>query len=714
MKPFAALIPHAPVRRRRAHRPLLLCATLLLLRPVAAGAAGAADFPGAEWPKARPAAAGLAEARLQQARDYALTGGGSGVIIRHGKLVLAWGDQAKLYDLKSSSKSIGVTLLGVALQDGKVGLDDPAIRHQPELGVPPESNRATGWLPRITLRHLADQTAGFEKPGGYGKVQFEPGTKWHYSDAGPNWLAECLTLVYRRDLNEVMFERVFTPIGITPQDLRWRPHAYRPRELAGVARREFGSGFHANVQAMARIGYLYLREGRWGGRQILPADFVRLARAPAKENAALEVFNDPRHGNASAHYSLLWWNNGDGTIPGLPRDAFWSWGLYDSLILVVPSLDLVAARAGQGWKRTSDEHYDVLKPFFEPLAAATRAGPGGHGSAIKPAGPPYPPSPVIREITWAPPATILRHAKGSDNWPLTWGDDDALYTAYGDGQGFAPFVPAKLSLGLARVTGAPPDFQGVNLAARGGEFRGDGRSGRKASGLLMVDGVLYLLARNLDNAQLAWSRDRGATWTWADWKFTTSFGAPTFLNFGKNYAGARDDFVYVYSMDGDSAYVASDRMVLARVPKGRIAEQAAYEFFVALDAAGRPRWSRDVAQRGAVFTHPGNCYRSGITYHAALKRYLWCQILPHSTHPQGMRFQGGFGIYDAPEPWGPWTTAFYTEAWDVGPGESSSLPTKWMSADGRTVHLVFSGDDHFSVRRATIEGVMSGIRTRQP
>jgi hypothetical protein len=40
-----------------------------------------------------------------------------------------------------------------------------------------------------------------------------------------------------------------------------------------------------------------------------------------------------------------------------------------------------------------------------------------------------------------------------------------------------------------------------------------------------------------------------------------------------------------------------------------------------------------------------------------------------------------------------------TDAWDVGPGETCSLPTKWMSADGRTVHLVFSGDDCFSVRQ---------------
>ena len=66
------------------------------------------------------------------------------------------------------------------------------------------------------------------------------------------------------------------------------------------------------------------------------------------------------------------------------------------------------------------------------------------------------------------------------------------------------------------------------------------------------------------------------------------------------------------------------------------------------------------------------------------------------------RFAGGFGIYDAPEPWGPWTTIFHTEAWDVGPGETSSLPPKWMSKDGRTLHLVFSGDDSFSVRKLTL------------
>ena len=325
---------------------------------------------------------------------------------------------------------------------------------------------------------------------------------------------------------------------------------------------------------------------------------------------------------------------------------------------------------------------------------------------------PYPPSKHITAIEWAPPASIIRRARGGDNWPITWADDDHLYTAYGDGNGFEPRLPQKLSMGLALVEGGPDKILGVNLRSPTLERKGDGAKGEKASGILMVDGVLYLLVRNAGNSQLAWSTDRGQTWTWSDWKFTTSFGCPTFLNFGKNYAGARDKYVYIYSLDHDNAYEAADRMVLARVPSNRIREREAYEFFKELNQAGEPSWTDRIESRGTVFSFPGNWYRSGVTYNAGLKRYLWCQILPDSKHPQGPRFQGGIGIYDAPEPWGPWTTVFYSNNWDVGPGETASFPTKWMSADGKTLHLVFSGDDHFSVRQAKLT-IASEAENRQ-
>jgi len=86
------------------------------------------------------------------------------------------------------------------------------------------------------------------------------------------------------------------------------------------------------------------------------------------------VLHPESYGRAASHYGLLWWNNSDETIEGLPADAYWSWGLYDSFIIVVPSLDLVVARAGQSWERTSDGHYDVLAPLLVPILRSVQTG----------------------------------------------------------------------------------------------------------------------------------------------------------------------------------------------------------------------------------------------------------------------------------------------------------------------------------------------------
>jgi hypothetical protein len=691
-------------------RGLLLVTVVLIARQ--SGAIEPAEvYPGAKWETAAPREAGLDEKSLQAARDYALTGGGSGIITRGGRVVMTWGDQARRYDL---------------IMDGKIRLSDKAQQHQPEIGRRPVENQKTGWLEKITIKHLATQTAGFEKPGGYTRLLFQPGTKWDYSDSGPNWLAECVTRAYKRDVRDLLFERVFTPIGIDEDDLRWRNNAYREKTIDGVPRREFGSGVSANVDAMARIGYLYLRRGRWKDRQLIPAEFVDLCRTTPPELVGLPEYHD-NHGNASDHYGLLWWNNADGTLTGVPRDAYWSWGLYDSLIVVIPSLDIVAARAGRSWKRQKQSrHYDVLAPFLTPIATAveddrkdSKKKAGRNNRRAVPASTPQDAEAKTRAfeqneftdgtdnraraasrvigIEFAPKQSIVRLARGSDNWPMTWGDDDAQYTAYGDGWGFKPRVERKLSVGLARVTGTPDDPHGENIRSETLEDLGGGASGRKASGMLMVDGVLYVLIRNADNAQLGWSRDRGKNWTWADWRFTTSFGCPTFLNFGRNYAGARDDYVYVYSFDSDSAYRAADRMVLARVPRERITGRAAYEFFVRLDDDGRVEWSSDIARRGAVLSRKNECYRGGVTYNAPLETYLWA-MLPGGATAKNSRL----AVYAADEPWGPWREIFSTDDWDVDPGETASFPTRWISDDGRAVHLVFSGDDSFSVRGATL------------
>jgi CubicO group peptidase (beta-lactamase class C family) len=256
-------------------------------------------WPIPEWSRAAPADAGLDETKLAEARDYALTGGGSGYVVRGGKLAFSWGDPAKRYDLKSTTKSFGAAALGLAIQDGKLHLKDKARQHHPTLGTPPDSNAQTGWLDEITILHLASQTAGFEKPGGYTPLLFKPGTQWDYSDSGPNWLAECITLAYRRDLDELLFERLFTPLGIQRSDLVWRKNAYRPDLIDGVKRREFGSGISANVDAMARFGLLWLRGGQWNGVPILPREFVDRARTTIPGVPGLTVRVPQDYGRAA-------------------------------------------------------------------------------------------------------------------------------------------------------------------------------------------------------------------------------------------------------------------------------------------------------------------------------------------------------------------------------------------------------------------------------
>jgi|SRR3989344_2847200 len=324
-------------------------------------------YPGITWVTATPAEMGMDTYRLNQAVSYA---GGSGYIVRAGKLVSSWGSATTLYDLKSTTKSIGSIATALAIGDGKLSLTDFAGQKHPSFGVPPVSNTTTGWLPHITLKQLATQTAGFDKDGGYDDLLFAPGSQWFYSDGGPNWLAEITTLAFGQDLNSVLFSRVFTPIGIKSTELSWRANIYRSDTINGIKNREFGSGIKATVNAMARIGYLYLRNGRWNGQQLVPESYIQQARKPQVEVIGLPEHNTSIGYNASDHYGLLWWNNGDGTLANVPRDAYWSWGLYDSLIIVIPSLDIVAVRAGtstQAWQNGWVPNYSVIQPFIEPI-----------------------------------------------------------------------------------------------------------------------------------------------------------------------------------------------------------------------------------------------------------------------------------------------------------------------------------------------------------
>src|SRR5690606_22179113 len=172
--------------------------------------------------------------------------------------------------------------------------------------------------------------------------------------------------------------------------------------------------------------------------------------------------------------------------------------------------------------------------------------------------PPYPASKLIKGITfdWS---SRIRLAPGSDNWPLTWADDGHQYASFGDGGGFGGTnAEGRVSMGVARIEGDDrKHYKGVNVwggrnAENPATFTG------KSWGIIAIDGTFYMWRSGeasedcFEFQRLYRSFDRGATWEDTGVEFnidsvgrSRGFFVPTFLQFGKDYRGARDNYVYM-------------------------------------------------------------------------------------------------------------------------------------------------------------------------
>ena len=322
---------------------------------------------------------------------------------------------------------------------------------------------------------------------------------------------------------------------------------------------------------------------------------------------------------------------------------------------------------------------------------------------------PYPKSPLIKDIKfdWS---SHLRLATGSDNWPVTWADDDNQYVVWGDGGGFGGTNGiGRVSIGVARIEGNWHDFKPLNVW---GGFKTENPHSiiGKSYGIVSIAGVLYMWVGMLqtetdqfNKCKLAMSKDKGATWEWADWAFTREHGVmmPTVCNYGRDYAGARDEYVYSYlirfqSYDGPDNPDKVDWLNcqkpgiidLARVPKDRIMDQNAYTFFGGMKD-GKPVWTKDIAKRQPVFENPaGVGWCINVAYNAGLGRYILT-----TEHTETHR--GNIGIFDASDPWGPWTTVCYQKNWGEGHFPLNtffwSFSNKWTTEDGKKFSLIFTG-----------------------
>lgn len=568
---------------------------------------------------------GFDATRLEAWRaDLAKRGTKAILVTRFGKPVLEWysadhGPSTKHYSASLAKALVGGTSLMFAMEDQRIRPDDLAARYIP-------SWRSDARKSKIAIRHLATHTSGIEDaeqdgiphmklPGWKGAfwrrepdpftpsirdapVLFEPGSAWHYNNPGMAALAYAVTASLsgapQTGIRSLLKARLFDPLGIPENE--WSIGYGRAYEVDGLQLWANWGGGAFTARTVARIG-------EW---------MMKRPNQPVLRDQGLPKSDNP-HAPASG---LAWYTNARGSWPALPKMSFAGAGAGHQVLLVVPELDIVMVRNGANIESgLTDQRYwgAVYDHLFAPLMSAL-------------ADPAYSKSQVVKAVHFQPADQIRRDADGSDNWPVTWGDDGALYTSYGDGWGFEPRTEKKLSQGWARIDGPPNAFKGTNIRSETGERTGDGRAGAKTCGLIMVDGVLYAWVRNTGNSQLVWSADRGRTWTWG-FKFDVSMGAPSFLNIGRNHVGSLDEYVYMYSPDGPSAYEQAAGVVLARAPQGRIREKAAWEFRTANG------WSEDIAARTPVFAYEGHVQRVDAVYHPGSNATCW--PLATTTHPAG-------------------------------------------------------------------------------
>ena len=341
---------------------------------------------GAAWDQVAPEEAGFDAARLNDAVAFALanetkwqrnvrtqleTGtfepppdnflfgpvanrsGPNGLILRGGKLVARWGDTRAVDMTFSVAKSYLSILAGLAVADGLIrDLDEPVGRTVDDGGFDGPHNGA------ITWRHLLHQTSEWEgtlfgkadqidrnrtlatefagqtnMKKGEARPLRSPGTYWEYNDVRVNRLSLALLRRFGRSLPEVFAERVMNPIGAS-SEWRWSGYSNSYVLVNGQSIRSvsggghWGGGVFIHAEDQARIGLMMARNGAWGGRQILSADWVRQSVTPCP---------------IKPDYGFLWWlNTGRGPKPSAPADSYWATGAGGNFTWVDPTHDIVA------------------------------------------------------------------------------------------------------------------------------------------------------------------------------------------------------------------------------------------------------------------------------------------------------------------------------------------------------------------------------------
>jgi CubicO group peptidase (beta-lactamase class C family) len=321
---------------------LRACAFALLLPVLSATAAPTrpAVFPGASWASASEAEPGSACRRsLDATRDYVRTLDTTALMaVQDGRVLFSEGSVRAVSIVFSVRKSVLSMMYGKYVANGTIDLD----RTLADLGIddvgglqPVERQARLRDLlaARSGVYHEAangDDDAAAAPPRG-SKV---PGSYFLYNNWDFNAAGTAFERLTGRDVYQAFADDLATPLQLEDFDLARHAHSGDARRSQHLA-----YPFYLSTRDMARLGYLMLRQGKWRGQQLVPADWVQQMTSQTTPAAQMHPPHTARRGFG---YGYLWWlleEPNDSLLSG----ASMAWGVHGQYILVVPKRDLVIA-----------------------------------------------------------------------------------------------------------------------------------------------------------------------------------------------------------------------------------------------------------------------------------------------------------------------------------------------------------------------------------
>jgi CubicO group peptidase (beta-lactamase class C family) len=286
-------------------------------------------WPQPDWAISTPEQEGLSTAGLDKLKTlFAEKKTQAALVIRHGKIVAEWywdnKDQNTRFQAFSVTKSIASTAIGMLVKDRKVKLEQSASDFIPEWKG--DDRKA------ITIRNLITMTSGLankdnaiimhadQLPKCIALPQeAKPGTVWNYNNGACNTLSQVITAAGGKEMSEFLTERLYKPLGIA----NFNMDQSSGHTLAYM-------GLHITARELAKIGYLFLNDGKWKGKALLPAGWVREASSTSQD--------------LNKGYGYLWWVRTNTADPNLPKDSYSAVGFGGQYLSIFPSQDMIVVR----------------------------------------------------------------------------------------------------------------------------------------------------------------------------------------------------------------------------------------------------------------------------------------------------------------------------------------------------------------------------------